>query len=197
VYNHRELYFCAHIKNFTLLLQSSDLSKINKSTQMMILKHLKFIALSLLISSYAVAIRAEVSPDAGKELYKNYCAACHTKDMRTAATGPALGGSQERWGDDEALYAWIRNSQALIAKGHPRAVELWNQYKPTIMTAFPNLTDDEIGSIMAYINGVYDGSYGAKPGAQVTAASGSGPQKKQTAAVRSCGGDSRYCSLCY
>lgn len=136
---------------------------------MMILKHLKFIALCFLFSGYAVLVSAEVSPDAGKELYKNYCAACHTKDMRTAATGPALGGSQQRWGDDAALYAWIRNSQALIAQGHPRAVELWNQYKPTIMTAFPNLTDDEIGSILAYVNGVYDGTYGAKPGAQVAA----------------------------
>lgn len=82
--------------------------------------------------------------------------------MRSAATGPALAGAQERWGDDAALYAWIRNSQALIAEGHPRAVELWNQYKPTVMTAFPNLTDDEIGSMMAYINGVADGRAPAK-----------------------------------
>ncbi|MBK9734394.1 MAG: c-type cytochrome [Saprospiraceae bacterium] len=108
-------------------------------------------------------LSAEVSPDAGKVLFKNNCAACHVKDMRQAGTGPALGGSQERWADDAALYAWIRNSQAMIQKGHPRAVELWNQYKPTIMTAFPKLTDDEIGSLLAYVNGTYDGTYGAKP----------------------------------
>jgi len=129
----------------------------------MIYKHLiiKSIA-TLFLLWVAVSLSAQVSPDAGKELFKNYCAACHSKDMRSAATGPALGGSQTKWGDDVALYAWIRNSQAMIQKGHPRAVELWNQYKPTVMTAFPNLKDEEIGSILAYVNGVYDGTYGPK-----------------------------------
>lgn len=135
-------------------------------------KHLKFkLLLAIFTICSASFVHAEVSPDAGKELFKSYCASCHAKDMRSAATGPALGGSQERWGDDVALYGWIRNSQALIAQGHPRAVELWNQYKPTVMTAFPNLTDDEIGSLMAYVNGVYDGTYGA-PTAAVAAAQG-------------------------
>jgi len=79
--------------------------------------------------------------------------------MKAKATGPALGGAQERWGDDEMLYAWIRNSQALVKAGYPRAVELMNEYK-SVMTAYPTLTDDEIGSILAYINGTYDGTYG-------------------------------------
>jgi mono/diheme cytochrome c family protein len=145
----------------------------------MIYKHLK-ISILLLFTAFSYQVsQAEVSADAGKELFKNYCAACHSKDMRSAATGPALGGSQARWNDDAALYAWIRNSQAMIAQGHPRAVELWNQYKPTIMTAFPNLTDDEIGSMLAYINGVYDGTYGAKPGAATAAAQGPVEQKSK------------------
>jgi mono/diheme cytochrome c family protein len=119
--------------------------------------NLKTLAIVLLLCITA-GLHAQVSPDAGKTLFKNYCASCHTKDMRSAATGPALGGAQARWADDVALYAWIRNSQGMIQKGHPRAVELWNQYKPTVMTAFPNLTDDEIGSMLAYVNGVYVGS---------------------------------------
>jgi mono/diheme cytochrome c family protein len=108
----------------------------------------------------ALSISAQVSADAGKELFKANCAACHAKDMRSAATGPALGGSQALWGDDAALYSWIRNSQAMIKKGHPRAVELWNKYKPVVMTNFEKLTDDEIGSILAYVNACYDGTYG-------------------------------------
>jgi mono/diheme cytochrome c family protein len=138
---------------------------------MMVYKHLsiKMIA-TFIMMSVAISLSAEVSPDAGKDLFKNYCAACHSKDMRSAATGPALGGSQTRWNDDAALYSWIRNSQALIQQGHPRATELWNQYKPTVMTAFPNLTDDEIGSLLAYINGVYEGTYGAAPKATAEAA---------------------------
>lgn len=108
---------------------------------------------------FAFNLSAEVSPDAGKTLFRNYCAQCHNKDMKSKMTGPALGGAQERWGDDEALYSWIRNSQAMIAAGHPRAVELWNEYG-SVMTAYEELTDDQIGSLLAYINGVADGTYG-------------------------------------
>ena len=131
---------------------------------MMVYKHLsiKMIA-TFIMMTVAISLSAQGNPDAGKELFKNYCAACHSKDMRSAATGPALGGSQTRWNDDAALYSWIRNSQALIKAGHPRATELWNQYKPTVMTAFPNLKDEEIANILSYVNGVYDGTYGAAP----------------------------------
>lgn len=142
----------------------------NKEQAMMFYKQLSIRSIATFIMmSVAISLSAEASPDAGKELFKNYCAACHSKDMRSAATGPALGGSQARWNDDAALYSWIRNSQAMIKQGHPRATELWNQYKPTVMTAFPNLKDEEIASLLAYINGVYDGTYGAAPKEAATA----------------------------
>ena len=112
---------------------------------------------------------AQGSADLGKELYRNYCASCHSRDMKSAGTGPALGGAEAKWDTQENLYAWIRNSQAMIASGHPRAVELWNTHKPNIMTAFPNLTDDEIASILLYIDGVYTGAIGGKPAAAVAA----------------------------
>src|SRR5690606_41109836 len=91
---------------------------------------------------------AQAQPDIenGKTLFRNQCGACHAKDMKSKLTGPPLGGSEERWGNQEDLYSWIRNSQAMIASGHPRANELWNEWKPTVMTPFPNLTDDEIAS---------------------------------------------------
>ena len=61
--------------------------------------------MSILIWS-ALSISAQVSADAGKELFKANCAACHSKDMRSAATGPALGGSQALWGDDAAPVSY-------------------------------------------------------------------------------------------
>jgi len=97
----------------------------------------------------------------GKSLFKNKCASCHNKNMRDDLTGPALGGYEERWADypAEDLYQWIRNSQSMInVDAHPRAVELWNEWKPTVMTAFPELTDGDIDNIMAYVRGMYDGS---------------------------------------
>lgn len=92
--------------------------------------------------------------NAGKNLFKANCATCHARDMKSKLTGPALGGVEERWADypQEDLYSWIRNSQALIAEGHPRAVELWNEWN-SVMTNF-NLTDEQIANILAYVDDV-------------------------------------------
>lgn len=97
--------------------------------------------------------------EAGKTIFRNNCATCHAGDMKTNLTGPALGGSQERWADyggDEALYSWIRNSQAMVASGdNERANQLWNEWGPVVMNSFLNLTDEEIANTLAYINDVY------------------------------------------
>lgn len=135
----------------------------------MIVRNLASFGKSLLLvflMAYGTTSMAQVSADAGKTLFRNYCASCHDKGMQKNMTGPALAGVQERWADypESDLYAWIRNSQALIASGHPRATELWETYNGVIMTAYPNLTDDDIGSLLAYINGVANGTYGVKAG---------------------------------
>ncbi len=110
---------------------------------------------------FSFSLHAEVSPEAGKTVFKNYCASCHNKNMVSDMTGPALAGVEDRWDSEENLYAWIRNSQAMIFEtGHPRALELWNEYKPSAMTAFPNLTDDEIASTLLYVNCITDGTCG-------------------------------------
>ncbi|MDF1695060.1 MAG: c-type cytochrome [Saprospiraceae bacterium] len=128
----------------------------------MIYKHLNLTKiLTLLLVFVSFSISAQITPEAGKKVFKNYCGTCHSKNMVADATGPALYGSQERWGDDEALYSWIRNSSALIATGYPRAVELKSEWK-TVMTAFPSLTDDEIGSVLLYIDLVGKGEYPPK-----------------------------------
>ncbi|MBP9209401.1 MAG: c-type cytochrome [Saprospiraceae bacterium] len=102
--------------------------------------------------------------EVGKELFKNNCAACHNKNMKDALTGPALGPALEKWAGypKEDFYQWVRNSQAMIKAGHPLAVESWNAFKPNIMTPFPNLTNDELESLMLYIDGVFKGTYGPK-----------------------------------
>ncbi len=101
-------------------------------------------------------------PDEGKELFRTNCAVCHNKNMKTKSTGPALGGVEDRWADfpQEDLYTWIRASQSLVQAEHPRAVEVFNEYNKVPMQNFPNLTDDHIASILAYVNGVFDGTYG-------------------------------------
>jgi len=120
----------------------------------MIYKRLNYSILVLVFTFSLSSLFAQdpAAIDAGKTLFKNNCASCHNKNMKDKMTGPALADVQARWGDDKALYDWIRNSQAMIAKGHPRAVEIWNEYKPVVMTSFPSLSDDDINNILAYIN---------------------------------------------
>ncbi len=108
--------------------------------------------------------------EAGKTLFRNLCASCHNKDMKSDLTGPALGGVEDRWAafPQADLYNWIRNSQAMVKAGHPRAVEVYNQWKQVQMTAFTSLTDPEIANILAYINCTYTNTC---PGATVNAVS--------------------------
>ncbi len=100
-----------------------------------------------------VSLSAEPTIAAGKELFTANCASCHAKNMKDKLTGPALAGTEDRWAayPRSDLYAWIRNSQALIKAGHPRALEVWNEYKPTVMNNFTALTDEQIESILLYI----------------------------------------------
>ena len=111
---------------------------------------------------------------AGESLFKVQCAQCHNRNMVDNLTGPALGGVQERWAEypEEDLYRWIRNSQAMIAEGHPRAVEVWNEWKPTVMNNFTNLTDEEISNLLVYINAVYAEGYGRPAATAVTGGDG-------------------------
>lgn len=121
----------------------------------------RILFLLFLAFSAATTLQAQ-DLDAGKAIFKAKCASCHNKNMKDDLTGPALGGVEARWADypTEDLYAWIRNSQAMIATGHPRATEVWNAWKPVIMNPFPELTDEEIVNLLAYIDGVYNGTYG-------------------------------------
>jgi mono/diheme cytochrome c family protein len=119
---------------------------------------IRFLQIVFLLSFSLRVAAADIA--AGKTLFLNNCASCHAKSMKDKLTGPALAGARERWGDDKALYAWIRNSQASIAAGQPRAVAIWNEYKPTVMSAFAGLKDEEIENLLAYIDAVATGKIG-------------------------------------
>jgi cytochrome c2 len=85
----------------------------------------------------------------GKELFENNCATCHHvwKDM----TGPALGGIEDRVRDKKRLYAWIRNSPAVLKSGDTYFTGLYSKWNQTPMNVFPNLRDEEIDNILSYI----------------------------------------------
>ena len=128
----------------------------------MIKNYSKFIwVIALLILPFGLTLQAQEAPD-GKALFKQNCASCHNKNMKSAMTGPALGGVEQRWADagygNEELYAWIRNSQAVIASGNDYAVNLFNTWNKSVMTSFVNLTDDEVAELLLYIDNIYTGT---------------------------------------
>lgn len=106
--------------------------------------------LSLLIfGSLLMSPLANKAQD-GKQLFNQKCASCHAIDKKLV--GPALKGVEDRWPEKAQLYAWIRNSAAVVKSGYPRAVEVYNEYNKVQMTAFPELKDADIDAILAYIN---------------------------------------------
>lgn len=124
-----------------------------------------FLASSLILFSFSLV--AQPTIEEGKTLFRMNCAQCHNKNMRGKATGPALGGVEERWADypREDLYEWVKNSQKLVADGHPRAVEVYNEWNKVAMQAFPNLTNENIDAILLYVDDVYvNGVGGATAG---------------------------------
>ena len=129
------------------------LGKAFRNERNMIQKILSAI-ITAIILLLTTSVIAQPTVESGKALFRNYCATCHAKDMKTDLTGPALNGAEERWSEypREDLYSWVRNSQAVIASGHPRAKELWDEWRPTVMTSWPNLTDEDIESIFLYVN---------------------------------------------
>jgi cytochrome c2 len=123
--------------------------------------HIVFLTALLFLGNIAIAQDAAGDPALGDKIFGVKCATCHAKNMKTDATGPALAGVEERWADypKEELYTWIRYSQRMISEGHPRALQLWADWKPVVMNSFPELTDGDIENLLAYINGVADGTY--------------------------------------
>jgi len=87
-------------------------------------------------------------PANGKSLFNSLCAACHKPYSKSI--GPALNGLTERR-SAEWIKSWIHNSSALIASGDPDAVSIFEEFNKMPMPGFPQLTDTEIGDIMAYV----------------------------------------------
>src|SRR5574343_1845914 len=83
----------------------------------------------------------------GKEIFNTNCAACHKLDAK--ATGPALRGVADKY-DKEWIYKWVKNSGDLIKSGDAQAVKVFEENNKVPMTAFPQLSNEDIDNILAY-----------------------------------------------
>ena len=98
------------------------------------------------VSSYSQDID-EVRQKEGKSLFKSQCASCHKLERKLV--GPALGCIESRR-ENEWLKAWIKNNAALRASGDADAIAVYEEYNGSAMTAFPQLSDQNIDDILYY-----------------------------------------------
>ena len=106
----------------------------------------------LLIFSMSLSVQAQDAVDAdrqseGRKLFKSLCSSCHKLDKKFI--GPALGGIEERR-EADWLKSWIKDNAALRASGDADANAIFDEYKGSPMTAFPQLTDKNIEDILYY-----------------------------------------------
>ncbi len=94
---------------------------------------------------------ADLDPAAveqGRTLFTTNCTVCHA--ISEQVVGPALAGVSERhttpW-----LVQFIQNSQKLIQSGDAEAVKVYNQFNKMQMPSFDYFSEEEVLSILAYI----------------------------------------------
>jgi mono/diheme cytochrome c family protein len=115
----------------------------------------RFTLLSLLLSVLCFIASAQEIPSdpasisAGDALFQANCKTCHA--VHKKVIGPALADVYSRAPSIDWIKAFVKNSSAVIASGDVYANNLYNEYGKTQMTAFSGFKDDQIMSILAYI----------------------------------------------
>lgn len=134
----------------------------------------KLSALVLLITLSFSTSAQEISKDpaaisAGEAIFNGNCKSCHR--VKTKLIGPALAGVENRVPSIDWLKAWIRNSAKVIASGDEYANKIYNEYAKAAMLSYPNYSDEQIMSILAYVKAEAE-----KPDAVATTATTGGGQ---------------------
>ncbi|MBA2421660.1 MAG: c-type cytochrome [Chitinophagales bacterium] len=106
-----------------------------------------FFSLSILLF-FSTTVFAEVTPENGQKLWKQYCTSCHA--INNKLIGPPLKDVDTRR-SEAWLLSWIRNNHALRASGDKQAIDIWLEYNKNEMPAFLNFTDDDIKSILSFV----------------------------------------------
>ena len=159
------LYFCSLI-----LIQFKELSVVKITTLTKSISNLfKSLVSPLALNSFFVLLISlnisaqDVDIAKGKSLYNANCASCHKLNKKLI--GPALKGVSAKY-DKEWLYAWIKNSAAMIKAGDEQAIAIYEEYNKVAMNAFPQLSNEDIDNILAYTD------YVPEPVANSTTVSG-------------------------
>lgn len=124
-----------------------------------IIKHAIKVVSVFFILAFLIAPNKSFAAD-GEALFKSHCASCHKPDAKYV--GPELKGAREREPEKGWVYKWVRNPITMV-QTDPYAKKLHEEYG-SIMTPFPDLTDEEIDAILDWADS-YQAPGAAAPGA--------------------------------
>jgi len=102
----------------------------------------------LLLMATSFQSKANPPIEEGKSIFLSRCAACH--NINKPMTGPALSGVGEKR-SIEWLVKFIQSSQTLIKSGDADAVKIFEDFNKVPMPDHPDLTEENIKSIVEYI----------------------------------------------
>ncbi len=106
----------------------------------------RFLGLLFILSLGTITYANPV--EEGKTIFLSRCAACH--NVNKVSTGPALAGVDQRR-SMEWITKFVHSSQALIKSGDKDAADLYEKFNRVPMPDHPDLTGDNIKSIVEYI----------------------------------------------
>lgn len=95
----------------------------------------------------------------GMLIFNQDCSACHT--FSADGIGPSLGGLTG-YSDTGWIKKFISSPKAMIESGDEHAKNLFEKYK-TVMPSFPQLTEENLNNLIAYINTKEDVDKNASP----------------------------------
>ena len=125
-------------------MKSVDLH--SKLTKVLLKSFTIILFFAFTLSSYSQDVDAARQTE-GRKLFKSLCASCHKLDKKLV--GPALRGIEERR-ENAWLLAWIKNNAELRASGDRDAIAIFEEYNGSAMTAFPQLSDQQVNDILYY-----------------------------------------------
>jgi mono/diheme cytochrome c family protein len=134
--------------------------EVNRTPTPIMIKHFtssssKFLSVVTLLFLLSFTGQSQGIPEdaasitAGQTLFNGNCKSCHK--IHTQSVGPALAGVYDRAPSIEWIVSWVHNSSKVIASGDDYGVKIFEEYKKSKMTDFTTLKDDQILSILAYI----------------------------------------------
>lgn len=112
---------------------------------------MKIKALFFLLTIYLYAADVNAVPGSpldGQTIFTSRCAACH--NINKIMTGPALAGVDKRHTIDW-IIKFVQSSQTVIKGGDKDAITLFEKFNKIQMPDHPDLTADNIKSVVEYI----------------------------------------------